>query len=74
MRPKDLWQHPCSDERAPIWPLGPVQKLIPIYSRKQRVVPLGQDWVFEQVQIAHLVIGDFRAGGVVFFVQEAADV
>ena len=40
--------------------LGPVQKLIPIYPRKESVVPFGQDRMLQQVQGMHLLIGDLN--------------
>ena len=53
--------------------LGPVQKLIPICLRKESVIPLRQNGVFEKVQVGHLVIGDLDFGGVVFRAQGALD-
>ncbi len=50
-----------------------VQKLIPICSRKDGVVPQGQDRVFENVHLGHLAIGDFNFGEVVPRVQGALD-
>ena len=49
------------------------QKLIPICSREDSVVPQGQDRVFEDVHLGHLAVGDFNFGGVVLHVQGALD-
>jgi DNA-binding transcriptional LysR family regulator len=45
--------------------LAPAQKLIPIYSRQERVIPFGQNRVFEKIQPTHLLIGDFDFGRII---------
>jgi hypothetical protein len=40
----------------------PLQKLIPVYPRKESVIPFEQNRVFEKNQLPHLLIGDFDFG------------
>jgi len=44
---------------------APVQKLIPNCPRKERVIPLRQFGVFEQVELRHLLFGNLNVGWVV---------
>jgi hypothetical protein len=55
------------------FPLAPVQTLIPIYSGEESVIPIWQGRVFDKVELAHLLIGDFDFGGIVLGAQGAVD-
>ena len=61
------------DKRGKPRSLAPVQKLIQVFPWEQGVVPIGQSWVFEEVELGHLSIGDFNFGGVVHGAQAAVD-
>ena len=50
-----------------------VQKLIPVYSWEQSVIPFGQNGVLKKIQLIHLVIGDLNFGRVVLGVQGTFD-
>ena len=42
--------------------LGPVQKLVRFLARQESVIPLWQDAVLSQTELAYLLLGDFDTG------------